>query len=677
MHSCTTMTKMKNILNKESSPYLLQHASNPVHWQPYNEQSLHAAKATNKLMVVSIGYSACHWCHVMEHESFENEEVANVMNAHFINIKIDREERPDVDAAYMKAVQIMTGSGGWPLNVVCLPDGLPIWGGTYFTKNDWTNTLEQLQEMYQEQPQKIIEYAEKLHNGIKTISLIALTKNETEFTFDDKILDNFITKWTKSFDLDFGGMARSPKFMMPNNYAFLMSYACQFNNQNLLDFVDLTLTKMAYGGIFDTVGGGFSRYSVDEKWHVPHFEKMLYDNAQLLSLYSDAFKRTKNPLYKIVVEKTIDFVQKNLTNSDGGFFCALDADSLNNKSELEEGAFYVWTKPELQKLFAEDFDLFAIVFNINAFGHWEHGNYVLIQNESLQAIAIQNNISVDTLIQKKKKWEEILFSERKKRPQPRLDNKCLCSWNALMIVGLVDAYKAFENVNHLEMALKNAEFISKKMWSPDGFLYHNHTNGQSTVAGFLEDYAHFIAACISLFEVTCNEVWMQYAKQLTDFCLDNFHDKTSGFFAFNSNKSEVLLATHFETEDNVIPASNSIMANNLLYLGVVFENPFYEKIATDMIRQIIMNIDYPSAYSNWLLAYMKLSDKQKQIAVVGKNAVLEIMKIHAVYHPDYSIFGSAAASEIPFLKNKNIDKKTLFYVCENKTCGMPSEEFLN
>ena len=667
--------KMKNILDQETSPYLLQHANNPVHWQPWNEQSLRIAKDENKLMIISIGYSACHWCHVMEHESFENNEVAEVMNAHFVNIKIDREERPDVDATYMKAVQIMTGSGGWPLNVVCLPDGRPVWGGTYFRKNDWTNTLEQLQEMYLDQPQKITEYAEKLHDGIKTISLIALEKNNKNFEFNNDVVENFIAKWVKSFDLDFGGMARSPKFMMPNNYAFLMNYGHQTNNYSLLDFVDLTLTKMAYGGIFDAVDGGFSRYSVDDKWHVPHFEKMLYDNAQLISLYADAYKRTKNPLYKTVVEKTISFVQTNLTDTDGGFFCALDADSINNVGELEEGAFYVWTKSDLQKLIANDFDLFAVVFNINDFGHWEHGNYVLIQNESLDEIAKKHNMPIETLIQKKKEWESILFLEREKRPKPRLDNKCLCSWNALLIVGLVDAYKAFENKNYLSLAIKNAEFIIEKMWSEDGYLFHNYTNGKSAVDGFLEDYAHLIAACISLFEVTCDEIWLQHAKQLTDFCLDNFLDQSSGFFAFNNNKTNVLLATHFETEDNVIPSSNSIMANNLLFLSLAFDNPHYEQVAINMIQHIIPKIDYPSAYSNWLLAYLKLSPTCMQIAIVGKNAIIEINKLHMKYEPKYDIFCTKTTSEIPFLKNKYVEGKTLFYVCENKTCGIPTQKF--
>ena len=313
-----------NELHLETSPYLIQHANNPVHWKAWNANSLAAAQKQNKLIIISIGYSACHWCHVMEHESFENDEVASTMNTHFINIKIDREERPDIDAVYMKAVQIMTGHGGWPMNVVALPNGKPIWGGTYFRKNDWINSLERLQEIYIENPQTILDYAEKLNEGLQSLSIIS--KNEaTDFNFE--ILKNLVSKWEKSFDWDFGGMARAPKFMMPTNYEFLLRYGYQTQDQKLLDFVNLTLTKMAYGGLFDTIDGGFSRYSVDMKWHVPHFEKMLYDNGQLVSLYANAYKLTKNKLYKEVIEKTLNFIEKEWLTVEGSFYSALDADS--------------------------------------------------------------------------------------------------------------------------------------------------------------------------------------------------------------------------------------------------------------------------------------------------------------------------------------------------------------
>ena len=485
-----------NELSQETSPYLLQHAQNPVFWKAWNAHSLEKAKSENKLLIVSIGYSACHWCHVMEHETFEDEEAAQAMNAHFVSIKIDREERPDIDAVYMKAIQIMTGRGGWPLNVVCLPDGRPVWGGTYFRKQEWINTLEQLGELYKINPEKMIEYAEKLHAGIESISIIQNENSRDDLPQEMTI--PLIEKWKMSFDWEFGGMARAPKFMMPNNYEFLMRYGHEQKDENLLEFVDLTLTKMAYGGLFDTIDGGFSRYAVDMKWHVPHFEKMLYDNGQMVSLYSNAYKRSKNQLYKEVIEKTLAFVSREWITTEGAFFSALDADSLNKENHLEEGAFYVWTQNELQELLQEDFELFQIVFNINDFGFWENNNYVLIQNESLEIIAKSTNIPLSELQSKKITWEKSLFEAREKRSKPRLDDKCLTSWNAMMLKGFVDAFKALQHPEYLDIALRNAQFITTKQWSAEGNLWHNYKNGKSTINGYLEDYAHVIDAFIAL-----------------------------------------------------------------------------------------------------------------------------------------------------------------------------------
>jgi len=463
-----------NELNSESSPYLLQHANNPVHWKSWNEASLNSAKKENKLLLISIGYSACHWCHVMEHESFEDIKVAKVMNANFINLKIDREERPDIDAVYMKAVQIMTGQGGWPMNVICLPDGRPIWGGTYFRKEEWINALEKLNQLFKNKPEVVFEYAEKLNEGLQAISIIPRNEIETDFNFET--IDLLVKKWERSFDLDYGGMARAPKFMMPTNFEFLMQFGYHYNNEKVLDFVELTLTKMAFGGLFDTIGGGFSRYAVDMKWHVPHFEKMLYDNGQLVSLYANAFKLTKNKRYKEVVLKTLEFVQKEWLTEEGGFYSALDADSLNTENHFEEGAFYVWTKPKLQELLQEDFDLFSVVFNINSFGIWENENYVLIQNKPLEIIAKSENISLKILEQKKVKWETILYEHREKRFKPRLDDKCITSWNAIMLKGFVDAYKALGTKHYLEIAIKNGLFILNSLTSPNGNLFHSFKN---------------------------------------------------------------------------------------------------------------------------------------------------------------------------------------------------------
>ena len=662
-----------NELHLETSPYLLQHANNPVHWKAWNAPSLAKAKEQNQLIIISIGYSACHWCHVMEHESFENEAVAAVMNTHYVNIKVDREERPDVDAVYMKAVQIMTGHGGWPLNIVALPDGRPVWGGTYFRKDEWIDTLEQLQKMYQVAPEKMIDYAEKLHQGIQAISIV---QNDGSVTTNQKLqLENLVTQWKKSFDWEFGGLARAPKFMMPNNYQFLLRYAHQNQDPELLEFVNLTLTKMAYGGIFDTVDGGFSRYSVDLKWHVPHFEKMVYDNGQLISLYSDAYKLTQNPLYKNTIEKTLQFVTKEWKTIEGGFYSALDADSLNNEQHLEEGAFYVWKIPQLKAIIKDDFEIFSKVFNINSFGLWEDENYVLIQNQSLDTIAETNYISVDDLEKKKKNWEQLLYTEREKRAKPRLDDKCLTSWNAIMLKGYVDAYKALGNQDYLNTALENANFIIKNLWSTEGHLFHNYKNGKSTINGYLEDYCFVIAAFISIYEVTWDEKWLHDAKQLVDYSLEHFYDEQHSFFRFTSDKDEALISVHFETEDNVIPASNSVMAKNLYQLSIYFNNSYYEKVAKQMLSILLPNIDYPSAYSNWLDLALTISEQNKELAICGPKAKNHNGFINGLYIPNVIVAGSEKTSSLPFLNDRFVENKTLFYVCQNKTCQLPTEDF--
>jgi uncharacterized protein len=662
-----------NELHLETSPYLLQHANNPVHWKAWNASSLAKAKEKNQLIIISIGYSACHWCHVMEHESFENEAVAAVMNTHYVNIKVDREERPDVDAVYMKAVQIMTGHGGWPLNIVALPDGRPVWGGTYFRKDEWIDTLEQLQKMYQVAPEKMIDYAEKLHQGIQAISIV---QNDGSVTTNQKLqLENLVTQWKKSFDWEFGGLARAPKFMMPNNYQFLLRYAHQNQDPELLEFVNLTLTKMAYGGIFDTVDGGFSRYSVDLKWHVPHFEKMLYDNGQLISLYSDAYKLTQNPLYKNTIEKTLQFVTKEWKTIEGGFYSALDADSLNNEQHLEEGAFYVWKILQLKAIIKDDFEIFSQVFNINSFGLWEDENYVLIQNQSLDTIAETNYISVDDLEKKKKNWEQLLYTEREKRSKPRLDDKCLTSWNAIMLKGYVNAYKALGNQDYLNTALENANFIIKNLWSTEGHLFHNYKNGKSTINGYLEDYCFVIAAFISIYEVTWDEKWLHNAKQLVDYSLEHFYDEQHSFFRFTSDKDEALISVHFETEDNVIPASNSVMAKNLYQLSIYFNNPYYEKVAKQMLSILLPNIDYPSAYSNWLDLALTISEQNKELAICGPKAKDHNTFINSLYIPNVIIAGSEKTSSLPFLNDRFVENKTHFYVCQNKTCQLPTEDF--
>lgn len=658
---------MNELLN-ESSPYLLQHANNPVHWKAWNTRQLSEAQKTNKLIVVSIGYSACHWCHVMEHESFEDIAVAKLMNQHFISIKVDREERPDVDAIYMKAVQIMTKRGGWPLNCVCLPDGRPVWGGTYFRKNEWMEALEQLQELYEQEPDKMIEYAQKLHQGMEAISLVSF---ESSGKTDLKHIDTLVSKWQKSFDWEFGGYARAPKFMMPNNYSFLLEYGHLTQNQSVLDYVHLTLTKMAWGGVFDTVDGGFSRYSVDMKWHVPHFEKMLYDNAQLVSLYSDAYKLTQNSLYKTVIEKTLQFVEREWLAPFNGFYAALDADSINKTGQWEEGAFYTWTKEELQYILKDDFEMFSTVFNINDFGHWEKDNFVLIQKEAITTLASQLGLTTAALVEKKTIWEASLFTSRVNRNKPRLDDKCLTSWNALMLSGFLDAYKALQQESYLKIALKNAHFIEEKLWHPDGHLFHTFKNNTPSINGFLEDYSFTIQAFIHLYQATLNESWLQKAKSLLLYCLDHFYNEQTGFFKFTSRLDPQLIHVHYEIEDNVIPASNSVMAKNLLALSIYFENKAFENIALQMLDNILPNIDYPSAFSNWLSAGLQLTGFQKELAVCGNKAQVFCKNIQQHYFPHVVLAGSIHNSALPFLQHRYKTGATLLYVCQNKMCQTP------
>jgi len=660
-----------NELSSETSPYLLQHAQNPVHWKAWNPEALQHALREDKLIVVSVGYSACHWCHVMEHESFEDEEVAAVMNAHFVSFKVDREERPDIDAVYMKAVQLMSGQGGWPLNVVCLPDGRPVWGGTYFHRKHWIETLSQLASIYREDRERMLDYARKLDGNLQLISSVPATgKSNTSFY---ETLPGLLGKWRQGFDPEYGGMARAPKFPMPDNLQFLMYYGHLAKDETLLAHVDLTLTRMAWGGIFDCLGGGFSRYSVDSYWHVPHFEKMLYDNAQLLSLYADAYKRTGNRLYLETVEKTANFLLGELSNGEGGFYSALDADSLNAEGKPEEGAFYAWAKEEIENFLGDDAAIFGKVFNINDFGFWEHGHYVLIQNRPLESIAIEENIDLEALENKKSSWEKRLFDARKSRPRPRLDDKCLTSWNAMAAKGFVDAYKATGNKTYLDTAAESMDLILSKMVSGNGSLWRSYKDGKAAINAYLEDYAHVVSALLSIYEATYDDNYLGSARQLADYAFDHFYDE-SGFFRFTSDADAALVAPHYEVEDNVIPASNSVMARNLLKLSIYFGHQHYADIAHQMLERIFPSIDYPAAFSNWLSLLLDFSPDACQVAVCGPDAHRVGAEISKHYLPHATLAGAVSETNLPFLADRYHEGRTEIYVCKNHTCDLPSTD---
>ncbi|MDA7825013.1 thioredoxin domain-containing protein [Flavobacteriaceae bacterium] len=676
--SCNSSTKetlknshqYTNSLINETSPYLLQHAHNPVNWKAWNTETLQEAKDEKKLMIISVGYSACHWCHVMEKESFEDSTVAAVMNKNFISVKVDREERPDVDQIYINAVQLMTGSAGWPLNVITLPDGRPVWGGTYFTKKAWLNSLEKMQKLYDKNPQNLIDYASKLEEGIKSMDLIEVNTNELNFI--DFPIETTIKNWSTTFDNKYGGANRAPKFMMPNNLNYLLRYGIKNKDKQVLDYVYLTLDNIAYGGVYDHIGGGFSRYSTDMKWHVPHFEKMLYDNAQLVSLYSQAYKATKNPLYEEVVKETLEYIKKEMTHQDGAFYSSLDADSVSEDGELEEGAYYVFNKEELKLQLKEDFSLFSEYYNITNYGKWEKGNYVLIRKKSDQEIIDEFSISQEELNQKKKNWKQLLLAYRNNRAKPRLDDKSLTSWNALMIKGYVDAYKAFQVPEYLNAAQTNAQFLIDHQLQENGALNHSYKDGKSTINGYLEDYAAAIDAFIALYEVTLNEFWINKANELAAYTFENFFDAEKNMFYFTSKEDEKLVARNFEYRDNVIPASNSMMAKNLLILSHHFDNKKYLSTASKMLHNVQPEIEsYPSGFSNWLDLMANFQDNFYEVVVVGKDASKKIAELNARYLPNILIAGSTSESKKPLLNYRYIDGETLIYVCVNNSCKLP------
>ena len=660
--------KHTNSLINETSPYLLQHAHNPVNWFAWNDETLEKAKRENKLILVSIGYSACHWCHVMEHESFEDEHVANLMNDHFICIKVDREERPDIDQVYMLAVQLMTGRGGWPLNCFALPDGRPIYGGTYFPKEQWMNILLNLADTFKNEPDKVEDYAKQLTEGVKLAELVKVNQDEKEFTIDT--LHQCYKNWKPRFDNEEGGPDKAPKFPLPNNYQFLLRYYHQTKESKNLDHIQLTLQKMAYGGIYDQIGGGFSRYSVDHYWKVPHFEKMLYDNAQLVTLYCEAFQAKKNPIYKQVVYETLAFIERELTSPEGAFYSALDADS-----EGEEGKYYVWSTDELQTILKDDFNLFADYFNINDRGLWEYNNYILLRHDSDETIAERHNISGKELDERIHKMKKELLAIREKRVHPGLDNKVLTSWNALMLKAYVDAYNVFDDQHFLDAAIKNVNFILQKQLRGDGGLNHNYKNGISTINGFLEDYCFTIEALIALYEATFTEEYLHKANELMKYCISHFEDKNTGMFYFTSDEDKALISRKKELSDNVIPASNSSIAKSLFVLGHYFENEAYLSKSKKMLNNMLSEIvNYGSGYSNWAMLLLNFTQSFYEVAIVGKSVDEKRKAFNKHYLPNRIFVGSANESTLPLLKNRYVAGQTMIYVCSNKTCKEPVTE---
>ncbi|MGM9478656.1 thioredoxin domain-containing protein [Pedobacter sp. GSP4] len=657
------MSETNNLIHA-SSPYLLQHAHNPVNWYEWGQEALEKAKAENKLILVSIGYSACHWCHVMERESFENHEVAEVMNRHFICIKVDREERPDIDQIYMYAIQLMTGSGGWPLNCICLPDQRPIYGGTYFRKNDWINILENVAGLWANEPDKAIQYAERLTSGIKDSEKI-ITAPQTE-AYTNAHLTEIIDPWKRHFDIGYGGYNRAPKFPLPNNWVFLLRYGFLKDDESVFTAVCHTLEEMSRGGIYDQIGGGFARYSVDDKWHVPHFEKMLYDNAQLISLYIETYQCTKFDSFKQTAVETINWVFNEMTSADGLFYAALDADS-----EGVEGKFYVWDKHEFDQVLGEDAQLIGAYYNITEEGNWEEEQTnILRKTISDDDLLNQFGIEAETLFDTVKSAKAKLLAVRSNRVRPGLDDKCLTAWNGMMIKALADTAQVLSHSLYYEKAANAAKFILNNLKSENGGLYRNYKNGKASIIGFLDDYAFFIEALIALYEYDFDENWLEEAKKLADYVTANFTDTDSPMFFYTSAEGEDLIARKHEVMDNVIPASNSTMAQNLKKLGLLFDIEAYTEKASAMLAAVHPKIKtYGSAYSNWAIQLLNEVYGINEIAITGLEAEAVKIELSGHYIPNKITLGGTK-SNLPLLKGKQ-SNETKVYICRNKVCQLP------
>lgn len=658
-----------NKLANSTSPYLLQHANNPVNWYPWGAEALQKAKDENKLIIVSIGYSACHWCHVMEHESFEDEHVAAVMNEYFVCIKVDREERPDVDQIYMSAIQLMTGRGGWPLNCICLPDQRPIYGGTYYRKNDWTSILFNLADLYKQKPEEAEDYAVRLTDGIQRFETLDRIEEQPDYTKAD--LQQIINVWKRHLDRVEGGAGTAPKFPMPNNWISLMHYAHLAGDEDIASAVQLTLQKMAQGGIYDHVGGGFARYSVDGLWHVPHFEKMLYDNAQLVSLYAEAHTWRPHPQYKQVVKELIDFAARELCSADGGFYSALDADS-----EGVEGKFYTFTKDEIVAILGDDADVFCIYYHITDEGNWsEEETNVLFKRGSDSDLAEALGMTVDEMLDKVSAARAKVFEVRSHRIRPGLDDKILASWNGLMLKGLCDAYRTFNDDYYLELALKNAKFITENLITENGKLHRIYKKPGSTApdVAFLDDYANVVNAFIALYEVTFDETWLDQSQLLTDRVLQYYYNNEDGIFFYTGDDDEQLIARKSEIMDSVIPASNSVMARNLKKLGLLFDDERYLAVSAQLLRNVMPHmVKFGSSYSNWFALLTDEVFGVYEVAITGSNAEYLRAEMEKNYIPNKIMLGGTKGS-LPLLQGK-FGQTTQIFVCKDKTCGLPAND---
>ncbi|HEU4551397.1 MAG TPA: thioredoxin domain-containing protein [Chitinophaga sp.] len=669
-----------NKLAGETSPYLLQHANNPVEWYPWGEEALQRAMQENKPILVSIGYAACHWCHVMERESFEDAATAGIMNQHFINIKIDREERPDLDHIYMDAVQAMTGAGGWPLNVFLTPDRKPFYGGTYFppvkafNRPSWKEVLLALSQAFKERRSDIEQQANTLTDhlaqsnqfGTQAPPLPGIPKEEL-FTREqcDTIFSNILSQADKTW----GGFGRAPKFPGTFTIQYLLRYHYSFNTPAALEQALLSLDKMLQGGIYDQLGGGFARYSTDEKWLVPHFEKMLYDNALLVDTLCEAYQLTRNETYAAAITHTLDFIAREMTDSQGGFYAALDADS-----EGVEGKFYVWSKAEVAAVLGEKAPLFCEFYDITEEGNWEEQNILWVR-QPLAGFAAAKGMDPAALEALLATCRQQLMAVRNLRVRPGLDDKILLGWNALMIHACCQAYAALGNVHYLEMATRAMNFCWLNMQQPGKgpAFYHTYKAGSARYPAFLDDYACLIRALIALQEVSGNLEWLMRARELAAFVITHFSDETGTYFYYTIEGQQDVIVRKKEVYDGAVPSGNALMAANLRYLSLVFDERTWGTRPVNMMARLAQTVvRYPTSFGIWAAELLQWVKGTKELAVVGKDFRARMQEAHAYYIPFKVLLGAESNQPgMPLLEQREQPGKTLVYMCENYHCIKP------
>jgi len=662
-----------NNLIKETSPYLLQHAYNPVKWYAWGEEALKKAKEENKPIFLSIGYSACHWCHVMAHESFENEDIAQIMNENFVNIKVDREERPDIDDIYQKVCQLVTGSGGWPLSVFLTPDQKPFYVGTYFPILDsygrpgFGSLLRQLTQAHKEKPGDVEAATNNFMNILqKTESITTPSK------LDKSILDEAAINLLQMGDPINGGFGNAPKFPNAANLSFMLRYSKLSNISKFQEFVFKTLTKMANGGIYDQLGGGFHRYSTDSRWLVPHFEKMLYDNALLPVVYAEAYQITKDPKYLEIVNKTLHYVLREMTSPDGGFYSAQDADS-----EGEEGKYYVWKKREIQEILGKDSDVFCLYYDVTDGGNFE-GHTILNNNINASTVAFQFGKTEDDVNDIIKHCSEKLFVIRSKRIAPGRDEKILTSWNALMISAFAKGYRISGQETFLHTAENCIKLIEEKL-TKNNELLRTYKDGQAKLRAYLDDYAYFVNALLDVFEVEPNAKYLALALQHANYLMEHFWDPKENNFYFTADNHEKLIIRTKNIYDLSLPSGNSVAAYAFLKLYHLTQDKKFLDVSTKIMESLsTMAAENPFGFGQLLNAIYLYIQKPVEITLLNTNNNEIYSGLSRKFLPESILVTIPKQEYLDSLKNyqyfsgKEYDKnKTTVYVCKDFTCSLP------